>query len=337
MAPLNRLEMKSIVGRSQPLAVIALCSVLIVAVSALAGDDLGKRISLMALILIVLIAAAVEMYVYLTSRPKFARSQTLDTDEASSKVADLERRLRVLRQDLDSVQSQRASVVFSPAEKEKLQKDLLSKLGERTVADLSKRILETGAKLTAMDAHIDNARVIAKHMLERLNDEVDDLMRRANINLYIGIGVTVVGVFVLVWLVLSEGGIDEIAKENVTTLTFWLVSRLSVIVLIEVFAYFFLRLYRYSLFEIKYFQNEITNSEFRLIALETAFRSADVDAIKKACVEMLRVERNVILKKGETTLSLRKDEIEQEYDKNIISILERFLAVKGKDKGKHAG
>jgi hypothetical protein len=108
-------------------------------------------------------------------------------------------------------------------------------------------------------------------------------------------------------------------------------------VLIEVFAYFFVRLYRYSLFEIKYFQNEITNSEFRLIALETAFRSADVDAIKKACVEMLKVERNFILKKGETTLSLKKDEIEQEYDKNIISVLERFLAVKGKDKGKDKG
>jgi hypothetical protein len=48
----------------------------------------------------------------------------------------------------------------------------------------------------------------------------------------------------------------------------------------QVFAYFFLRLYRYILFEIKYFHNELTNIEQKCLALDVALEADNSDAIK---------------------------------------------------------
>ncbi len=66
----------------------------------------------------------------------------------------------------------------------------------------------------------------------------------------------------------------------------------------QVFAYFFLRLYRYGLFEIKYFQNEITSAQLRIIALETILMKGSKETIEKFALEMAKTERNIILKNG---------------------------------------
>jgi hypothetical protein len=96
-------------------------------------------------------------------------------------------------------------------------------------------------------------------------------------------------------------------------------------VFIEVFAYFFLRLYRYSIFEIKYFQNEITNARFKIIALEACSREGTKTTLDKMCLELVKTERNFVLKKGETTISLRRDEIEQMDDSSVAKLIENIL------------
>ena len=77
--------------------------------------------------------------------------------------------------------------------------------------------------------------------------------------------------------------------------------RLSIIVIIEMFSYFFLRLYKSSLSEIKYFQNEATNIEFNFVALESALHLQDAPLIHKALEHFIRVERNPILRTGQST------------------------------------
>ena len=332
---LDLFDLKSILDRSGPISVIALCMLLIFIIAMVLRDDVVRALALSVVLFIILIASIVEIYVYLqTSRRKFPRIFDGTDDGAPSKVALLETEVRALREIVEKTPLPLAHDIFTKEDKEKIQKDLLSKLGERTVLDLAKKLLETRAKLATMDAHIESARTTAKHMLDRLESEVDDLQRRATINLLIGIGISAVGVGVLILFVFSLRP-EDVKDLPDRVLGYYVASRLSLVIFIEVFAYFFLRLYRYGIFEIKYFQNEITNAEFRLIALEAAFRSEDTDAIKKACIEMSKVERNFILKKGETTLSLKRDEIEQEHDKSIISILERVLPARPMDKAQH--
>ena len=95
----------------------------------------------------------------------------------------------------------------------------------------------------------------------------------------------------------------------------------------QVFAYFFLRLYRHGIFEIKYFQNEITTLEARMIGLQSAFALNDKSALKRMCEELIKTERNFILRKGETTIGLRQDELEQQGDKAGLAVVEKVLAM----------
>ncbi len=74
---------------------------------------------------------------------------------------------------------------------------------------------------------------------------------------------------------------DLFGKGNELEFAGYFITRISLVAFIEVFAYFFLRLYRYSIFEIKHFQNEMTNAEFRVMALEAALMKGDQSTIRK--------------------------------------------------------
>jgi hypothetical protein len=77
--------------------------------------------------------------------------------------------------------------------------------------------------------------------------------------------------------------------------------RLSIVLIIEVFSYFFLRLYKSSLAEIKYFQNEATNIEHNFVDLEAAISIEDKTLIEKCIYTFLAVERNPVMGKNQTT------------------------------------
>lgn len=170
---------------------------------------------------------------------------------------------------------------------------------------------------------------------ERLRQEISDLGRRANLNLVIGFFISFLGLSLLAYFVYTTNVELDNPQLNVATVATRFLVRLSLVVVVEVFAYFFLRLYRYSLFEIKYFQNELTNIEMKNIALTTAILSQDEDTAAKIALELVKTERNFILKKGESTLTLRKEEMENAYDLATISRLEQFcekLNVAGRTK-----
>lgn len=140
----------------------------------------------------------------------------------------------------------------------------------------------------------------------RLNQETRDLGRRANVSLLIGITFAVVGLGILAGAVWWQEPppLDEPWQK--TTMRF--VPKLSLVIGIEVFAYFFLRLYRLGLSELKYYQNEITNIEFWSVAYRQAAARGDKATVGKVTQQLLKIERNFILKKGEKTVSTPQDE-----------------------------
>ncbi|MBK1650538.1 hypothetical protein CKO36_18730 [Rhabdochromatium marinum] len=101
--------------------------------------------------------------------------------------------------------------------------------------------------------------------------------------------------------------------------------KLSLVLLIELFAFFFLKLYRYSLMEVKYFQNEITSCEIKMMGLV-----ASIDSELKASVvdHFIAVERNFILKKDERTIDLAREEIEASTVKNFVDKIASLKASK---------
>ena len=125
---------------------------------------------------------------------------------------------------------------------------------------------------------------------ERLLKEISSLTRRNNVNLTIGVVTTVAAVSLLTYLVL---GSTEIKFNNVPDLLAHFIPRVSVAAFIEVFSFFFLKLYKSGIQEIKYFQNELTNVDMKVIALESAFLKSPNALTEKIAPQLVGTDRNL--------------------------------------------
>lgn len=143
-------------------------------------------------------------------------------------------------------------------------------------------------------------------MNKRLRQETLDLARRANLNLLLGIFTTMLGMAVLAYAAFTSP-----PGSSWPEMLAHYVPKLSLALLVELFAYFFLRLYKESLSGIKYFQNELTNVESKHIALAVAFEGTP--ELQTVVVQALsNTERNFLLNKDQTTVELEKDRLANE-------------------------
>lgn len=139
----------------------------------------------------------------------------------------------------------------------------------------------------------------ATRIRRRLLAELEALSRRGNLNLIIGILTTFIGISLLAyfvilppeWLVKTTDPLKYLAQ---------FIPRLSLVILIEVFAYFFLKLYKTSIFDIKYYQNELTNIEARTLALRAASDAGNETTLTVVITRLAETDRN-FLRKDETT------------------------------------
>jgi hypothetical protein len=131
---------------------------------------------------------------------------------------------------------------------------------------------------------------------QRLESVLAELHTREAQNLGIGIFFSGTGAFVLLILLLFGGHPAD--KSDFVS---WFAPKLSVGLFIQIFAYFFLHLYRVTLQDIKYFNNELTNLQLKKLAADMALRVSGrpnqlVSAIFK---EFSKTERNFALRRGE--------------------------------------
>ncbi len=142
----------------------------------------------------------------------------------------------------------------------------------------------------------------------RLMQEIRDLNRKGETNLAIGAGISAVGIILLGGTLIWQG----VESKDVIVLLNHYMPRLSLIILIEVLAYFFLRLYKANLAEVKYFQNELTNVESRQMAANFARETGDNALMGVVLTKLADTERNHILTKDQTTVELEKAKLESE-------------------------
>jgi hypothetical protein len=154
----------------------------------------------------------------------------------------------------------------------------------------------------------------------RINSELARLRRSANLNLVIGTLTTALAITALGYEVFNS---EFEITDTVKLLTHYL-PRLSLIVFIEIFAFFFLKLYKATLEDIKYFNNEKTNIDFKLISLKTALNNEDPDLIKLVIQELIRTERNFKLSKDESTVELEKIKNDTNNNQILAQLLEKL-------------
>lgn len=161
---------------------------------------------------------------------------------------------------------------------------------------------------------VDRCEAAFKQTIDRLYSEIKSLAKRGATNLSLGIAIGGTGLVALLFFVLS---INYTGSTDIGFI-YHFAPRISFVILLETFSYFFLRLYKTSLEEIKYYQNELTNIEQKFAAAIFSMDLKNPCITKEVIAEILKTERNFILKKGETTVEIEKEKI---GDKNILSIL----------------
>lgn len=151
----------------------------------------------------------------------------------------------------------------------------------------------------------------------RLRAEIESLGRRGNVNLALGVITTLVGLVLLSVFIFKN---EELAAGSLPYAINFL-PRLTLVIFIEVFAYFFLRLYKACLSEIKYFQNELTNLESKHTALFAALRCENGAILSKVIEALAKTERNQLLEKGQSTIDIQKMQIENNQFAEVAKTL----------------
>lgn len=154
----------------------------------------------------------------------------------------------------------------------------------------------------------------------RINGELTRLRKSANLNLVIGTLTTICAILALGYEVFY----NELDFNDTAKVISHYIPRLSIIVFVEIFAFFFLKLYKATLSDIKYFNNEKTNIDFKIISLKTALNIGNDKVIQLMLEELIKTERNFKLGKNESTVELEKTKNETMNNKIIAQLLEKL-------------
>ncbi|WPP89017.1 hypothetical protein [Acinetobacter pittii] len=223
--------------------------------------------------------------------------------------------------------------IITPEEKQELLKTLKLKIVNENTENYLKDIEQ---KVTIKTAH-DEISSLMKITLERINTEIRSLVRRSNYNLVIGMGLSFWGIMALFYFFFQETKAYIIMDntltiapppKNLEELLMRILPKAMFVVMIELFSYFFLNLYKKSLNEIKYYQNELTNIESKFLALKSAKQLNNHKLMSIIIEELVKTERNFILEPGHSTIEIEKEKISSTNSSNVIKAATELLNFK---------
>jgi hypothetical protein len=177
--------------------------------------------------------------------------------------------------------------------------------------------LENRFAANAIDAaRISEIRRSFEAASQRLQFELSSLSRRSNLNLVIGVLTTVIAVSLLTYMVLGTNS----SFESLTALLSHYVPRVTVVLFIEVFSFFFLRLYRSTLAEIRSYQIDITALTLKQVALETAWSASDPTA-------RITLAKELVTSAASTHTAAKEDKDVSIDPELITDLLQKFAKV----------
>lgn len=219
----------------------------------------------------------------------------------------------LLRLRVEVRQLQRTVAELSAGTTQKNFDDLVSRLTEEVSGAAAGKLVEqVELRLKSLE---NNDLYSSRHAMrsfentrERVAIAVKALSRRGAVNLTIG-GLITLGGAAMLWYFVVQ---DTANVGSPIQYAMHFLPRLSIVVIVQVFALFFLRLYKLGLEEIKFFQNELTNIEQREIALSVSLLQDDPQLRSDVINQISKTERNNILEKGQSTIDIEKSRIESQ-------------------------
>lgn len=193
------------------------------------------------------------------------------------------------------------------ADRNKLVADIraaaLSDASNEVFREIASRISPEAVRLKAVKELTDELHNARK----RLEGAIGATNRRGNLNLAIG---ALAGIGGLIYLGWSLAGLSAENLPTTSQLLAYTSMRIGLVVAVELLAYFFLRMYKNSAEDIKFFQNEMSNAEARETAIRLALAHADDSTIRELVMKVAATDRNFVMSKDQTTIELERSKIE---------------------------
>lgn len=161
----------------------------------------------------------------------------------------------------------------------------------------------------------------ADETISRLNELISTTKRNTNINLSVGVLTTIAAITVL-YSILTQDAYKPLGNSGDL---YHYIPRITLVIFIELFSFFFLKLYRRNLEDIKYLNNEITNFECKMIALQVSFLKEQTDSLKGVIQQLSSTERNFVLKSGETTIDAQRIQVEGDENTKLLDKITALL------------
>lgn len=234
-----------------------------------------------------------------------------DFGEIDSNILKNETKRKLFKITLDTIKERLLESLANEAEKEK---------NQSTEDSLKDKTLERMTKLVNM-------------VTTRLRTEIAQQSKRADIYIIFGSGITLIAGAFLYFTVQEILDVYKVNNANAgITISdiFSIVVRFSIVIFIEVFAFYYLRLYKNIMDNIKYYQNEITNIEMKILSLHSVENSSCNESLKILTSELAKTERNFVIDKNKTTVDLERSKLESDFFKsttdNIVKLLKSVKA-----------
>ncbi|MDN6869992.1 hypothetical protein QO202_18465 [Aeromonas caviae] len=147
----------------------------------------------------------------------------------------------------------------------------------------------------------------------RINFEIQLERRRATIYIMFGSIITMIAGYMLYESVQHIIAYQQ-TTGNINIESFLI--RFSIVIFIEVFAFYYLRLYSRISDNIKFYQNEMTNIETKSLCFYALKTEEITDEAKNSLLsELLKTERNFVIDKNKTTVDIERAKL----DSNILN------------------
>jgi len=228
---------------------------------------------------------------------------------------------RIVRSVIEHSQASSSQRVIELSDEER--REIVVHMKSLTSEEVSAQLVSAASNRVSSfeSSHFQELKAELKTTKLRLESEILALSRRGNLNLVIGSITTIIAVGLLGYVVLSAQTTATDLKEFV-----WhYLPRITISIFIQVFSFFFLKLYRNSLDDIKYFQNELTNIDAKYASLESSLMLRDREIISKVIEEISTTDRNFRLNAGESTVSLEKLKEENKGLKEMLSSAKELI------------
>jgi hypothetical protein len=184
---------------------------------------------------------------------------------------------------------------------EKMRELVIRSIPDRVLVNLESRF---AAKLY-QNAHAGRVRLNLHSAQIATERAIAASSRRNNLNLAVGVVITLIAATGLGYVSIFESKPDP---SNLIQVISHYIPRISTIAFIEIFAFFFLRLYRSGLRENRYLQNERTNILLQTSAFDAALHDVRSPALADLIGQLARTDRNkqsIAIEEGTSAVDIK--------------------------------